>query len=333
MSTARVGHSATLLRDGTVLVVGGWDTWPTGAPPTPLAYDSTEIFDPKTRAWHAGPSTHSPHAGHGAVLLADGRVFVADVAPEIYDPAARTWTDAAAFAPTSRVVWGGATATLLASGRVLVVGAFDSISAPKPERIYDPNGDAWSDASMMALPRMWHASIRLPSGKVLVAGGDTSPRDGVDRFTTQAEVYDETTNTWTSTARTTGRYMWAFMTLLSDGRAVIAGGLEGANAAEAFDEKTGAWTLLPPIAAGRQVLHPYTLAGDRILVRADKASSPELQQMVELLTPGAAAWTTIGKIERSHSTDVVLSDGTLLVTGGEDAAGVTSSTAMLVAVP
>src|SRR6266508_2005230 len=69
LATSRREHSATLLSDGKVLVVGGY----TGA--TVLA--TSELYDPVSGMWTAGVGLlATARREHTATLLADGRVLV-----------------------------------------------------------------------------------------------------------------------------------------------------------------------------------------------------------------------------------------------------------------
>src|SRR5215472_2320863 len=94
LATGRIDQTATVLRDGRVLVVGG----STEAESNQLA--SVEIFDPKTNKWSAAAPMAYPRARHTATLLADGRVLaVGGLGPgrgnaEIYDPTANSWSSA-----------------------------------------------------------------------------------------------------------------------------------------------------------------------------------------------------------------------------------------------
>src|SRR5207302_6361926 len=71
LATARSGHTATLLQDGRVLVVGG------------RAFDgltelsAVEIYEPKTNQWRKTAPLSAGRSGHTATLLKDGRVLVA----------------------------------------------------------------------------------------------------------------------------------------------------------------------------------------------------------------------------------------------------------------
>jgi N-acetylneuraminic acid mutarotase len=115
MNRPRQFHTATLLPNGKVLVVGG------------IGKDisissSAELFDPAAEKWLLTGNLLTPHAHHTATLLPDGKVLVtggrASSTAEMYDPAAGTWTTVGHLT-TPRAYH---TATLLPSGEVLFVG-------------------------------------------------------------------------------------------------------------------------------------------------------------------------------------------------------------------
>jgi Kelch motif protein len=115
-SRCRGGHTATLLRDGRVLVVGGGaeDTQLEGGPRSATA----EIYDSGSGRWTRTGSMVEARNGFSATLLADGRVLVAGgdggfAAAELYDPSTGHWT------VTGSMIDGrfGHTATLLAMAR------------------------------------------------------------------------------------------------------------------------------------------------------------------------------------------------------------------------
>jgi hypothetical protein len=70
MSAAHTAHTATLLPDGKVLVVGG----------------GAELYDPSTGSWTATANMNAAHTGHTATLLPDGKVLVVGGGAELYDP-------------------------------------------------------------------------------------------------------------------------------------------------------------------------------------------------------------------------------------------------------
>jgi N-acetylneuraminic acid mutarotase len=218
LATARSGHTATLLPDGTVLVVGG------------SVSTSTEIYEPGTGTWKPAGNLAVGTSGQTATLLPNGTVLVAgggEPTAEIYDPVAGTWTPTGSLA-TDR---GGHTATLLANGTVLVVGGVSaqSVSLSSAE-IYDPATGSWRATGGLNRSRYSSTATLLPSGTVLVVGGDyldTSPEDS--GLTATAEAYNPASGTWTSAGSLFGPYNFAGIdghtaTLLPDGTVLIAGG-------------------------------------------------------------------------------------------------------------
>ena len=64
------------------------------------------------------------------------------------------------------------TATLLADGRVLVAGGFDTYGNPlASSEIYNPATGAWTATGDLNSARALHTATLLPDGRVLVAGG------------------------------------------------------------------------------------------------------------------------------------------------------------------
>lgn len=160
-------HTATLLQDGRVLVVGGWVFT------APIA--SVEIYDPAARTWSAGAPMASARCYHSDSLLADGRVLVmggrqsdAIAATESYDPSTNAWISLPAM-PTERYSFG---MTKLVDGRVLVAGGFGILGefVAKTE-LFNPVAQTWSAAGDLGTAHAGHSLTRLPDGRVLVVGG------------------------------------------------------------------------------------------------------------------------------------------------------------------
>ena len=125
--------TATLLGNGTVLIVGGVQTY---NPSGPLS--TTAIFDPamdspgcssNCNSWSAGPVMNVGHCRHtmttlrgGLILVVGGRCDPAEsiAVAELYDPAGKRWLPPA----TMQNARGYHVAALLADGRVLVAGGY-----------------------------------------------------------------------------------------------------------------------------------------------------------------------------------------------------------------
>jgi len=79
--TARDAHTATLLRNGQVLVAGGIEA-------TGFTSKSAELYDPATGQWTATGSMATARSSHTATLLHNGQVLVAGggtSTAELYD--------------------------------------------------------------------------------------------------------------------------------------------------------------------------------------------------------------------------------------------------------
>lgn len=122
---ARAQHTATLLLDGRVLVIGGQDATET--------HSSAEIYDPGTGVWRWVTRMNLARSRHSATCLPSGQVLVAGGAEgaELYSPASGKWSVPGAMME----IRCGHTATLLPDGRVLLVGGDASGSTAE---IYEP---------------------------------------------------------------------------------------------------------------------------------------------------------------------------------------------------
>jgi N-acetylneuraminic acid mutarotase len=173
LGRARAAHSATLMADGRVLVVGGWDGGALG---------DAEVLDPSTRTWSTLAGA-TPRADHTATRLADGGVMLvggaADGSCQVFDPVAGSFTAIAAPPEPAR---SHHTATMLAGGAVLVAGGYVSgRGAIADVAVFRPGANTWSRLAPMSTPRWGHTATRLSDGRVVIAGGATIADDAPDR--------------------------------------------------------------------------------------------------------------------------------------------------------
>ncbi|MBN9684343.1 MULTISPECIES: Ig-like domain-containing protein [unclassified Corallococcus] len=223
MATARVGHTATLLPSGKVLVSGGENLF-NGT------LKSAQLYDPDTGRWSSTGSMVSARYDHTATLLPSGKVLVSGgsgrvsealSSAEVYDPVTEKWTVTGSMA-SHRALH---KATRLLSGKVLVTGAAAA-------EIYDPDTGKWSQTEPINTARYEHAAVLLPSGNVLVSGGCC--------YITSAEVYNPETGKWSTTGSLAiDRYDHA-NELLPTGLVLAAGG-DNIESAELYDPTAGTW--------------------------------------------------------------------------------------------
>ena len=219
LPAGRDQHTATLLPNGKVLIVGG--VLASGVTATAL------IYDPSANTWAPAASLATARSYHTATLLPNGEVMVAGGSPdqggtvlasaEIYDPTANTWSAAASLA-TARMAH---TATLLPNGTVLVAGGSNQTGteALASAEIYDPAANTSSPAGNLATPRFFFTATLLSNGLVLAAGGGNS-----SAVIASAELYDPSANAWSSAGSLATSRTNHTATLLSNGMVMVAGG-------------------------------------------------------------------------------------------------------------
>src|ERR1700688_5113350 len=123
MLKPRSGHTATLLPDGKVLIVGGMRR-------NQDFYRSAELYDPASGKFQSTGDMAIPRVGHAAVLLHSGRVLVVGGwighgetdSAEIYDPATGKFSSLSKMTAKR----GGPGSTLLVNGDVLITGGGDT---------------------------------------------------------------------------------------------------------------------------------------------------------------------------------------------------------------
>ena len=323
MGMARAYHTATLLRDGTVLVTGGEDGGSTGGATTgPGKLATAERYDPATDRWALAAPMPVPHTHHAAVLLPDGRVFVIGdyntldtTAAEWYDPIADRWT----LAAVSPAKYGTAGAARLPNGQILVV-ACDSQRYDLATDHYVPTGRPTTSSVCTA----GSAVTSLADGRVLVTGG---PYRGGGY--NSAEIYDLATDRWTRIAPMHGGRAFHTATLLSDGQVLVVGGadLPGTLAtAERYDPATDQWTAVAPLPVARSGHAATFLSDGRVLIVGgvgDRGDARPATTAV-LYDPKTDQWGDAGAtpMMTGGQTATRLQDGSVLVAGGNDAVNV-----------
>jgi uncharacterized protein (TIGR03437 family) len=230
----------------------------------------------------------------------------------------------------------GHTETLLANGKVLVVGgrlcqSSSSCTEFSSAELYDPATGTWSPTGNLSVARHAHVAVRLLSGKVLVAGG----HNGATTWNS-AELYDPDTGTWSPTGNLTAARAFATATLLLNGRVLVAGGGGSSflSSAELYDPATGAWSPAGTMNVARG-FHTATLLADGRVLLASGASLTSgtltLRLSAELYDPANGSWTPTGSLAtaRVFHTETRLANGKVLVAGGSNFSSIIYDTAEL----
>ncbi len=331
MSEARSGHTATLLTDGRVIAIGG------GA-------SAAEVFDPSATAggtdaggpqdvgnpdsgtagsgpgaWLAAGTASVARFRHTAVLLENGRVFIAGGSAggatvgstELYEP----WAQSFAAGPTLAGSRESHTATRLADGTVLITGGVRNRSAYLNTcEIYDPVAGTLVATGSLASARAGHTATLLHDGRVLACGGLSGGAS-----LASCEIYEPSAGTWSATGAMIEARDAHSATVLAGDRLLVAGGRGAAPlaSAEIYDPATGTWSATGALATARFVHSATLLPWGWVIVTGGFGGSANLAS-VEVYDPIAGTWsagTALDTTRREHVA-TLLPSGVVLVSGG-----------------
>ncbi len=329
LHTPRLSHTATLLPNGHVLVIGGENL-------ARVTFASIEEYDPATGMLSEVASMPEPRSNHTATLLADGRVLIVGGGESdtmglpsrtnvsssalFYDPTTHAMT------PTGALMHARShhAAIRLVDGTVLVVGgsspSTDTSDVVADAERFDASTGTWSSAGTLGTPRTMTRVELDASGAPLVIGG-LAGSAGVDAI-----------ERWASGAFTDaghlagpGRFYHATATT-SEGDVLVVGGL-GFDFVDAVDELTHGQTAFhaaPPLPSAR---NSVALARTTLGVVAisgffySSSSGGRLIPDVLLRNASTGAFESIGELDlggRAGHTATTLSDGSIVVIGGYD---------------
>src|SRR5438477_2406672 len=309
LAVPRMGHAATALADGRVLITGGRD----GAG-TIVA--TAEVFDPANQTSSVVAVLNIARVDHTATVLTNGRILIAGgtgatgalTSVEIFDPA----NPGAAFRMLSATMSSARarhTATLLNDGTVLIAGGDTAGTA----EIFNPTTETFSSTLFaMTVPRTGHTATLFSDDSVLLAGGNT---DSMEYFSATDQKF--TLDLQKMTAVRTGQEAIA----LSDSRLLFFGGDSG-NTIDEFNTSADTISLKGTIDAPASIA--TLLANGKILVlRSDLAGlyAPDATDAASAFTPfdetsvpGSTALKRTGQ-----SATELSGDKKILVAGGENA--------------
>ena len=331
LGAARGYHSATLLRSGKVLAAGGLNISNSGN------ISSAELYDFATNKWSPTGSLSAGRRQHTATLLPSGKVLVTGglsgnaggagsvtASAELFDPTNNSWS-AAGNLSVARIYH---SATLLASGKVLVVGgnATGGGLMYGSAELYDPANNSWSAAGNLSVARMQHAATLLASGKVLITAGFAMAGP-----LNSAELYDPTSNTWSNAANLASLRDSHSATLLSSGKVLVAGGNGPigypAATAELYDPAGNSWSAAGALTTARTGHSATLLPSGQVLVAAGiTGNSASPLNSAEVYDPASNAWGSAGSLAAARSEisfgATLLPSGKVLISGGINGGGV-----------
>ncbi len=262
MLQSRNWHTATLLDDGRVLVVGG-------AREQKSHLATAELYDPTTDRWTAVGSLAQSRCLHQAVKLTDGTVLVVGGRSNQsgFEPGGPDGgmaqrphggsQGAAGFGSpiASAEVWsvdGGWTTlnepvdprqrhalVMLPGGRAMVVGGATRTGLTNLVELWMPDAGAWVlPEHSLSLGLGSHTATALEGGDVLVVGGE--PPNSVD--TPRAQRFDAAGQRWCLAGELRASRKQHTATLLPNGKVLVVGGVSAGiseSSAELWEMRKG----------------------------------------------------------------------------------------------
>ena len=262
MTTTRFFHTSTLLKDGRVLITGGFETDRPGHSSPEFSHATAELFDPERGNSTATGSMSQGRTQDTAVLLQDGRVLIMGTQlypAEIYDPQSERFSILADTPALGR----GVTTTILSTGAILATDGGGNAG------ILDPDTWEFTSTGRMITPRSGHTATLIGDGRVLIAGGFNAA--GLIKRT---EIYDPSSNAFTGAGELNDERWRHEVMLLHDGRVLIVGGRRDdinteepqyVTTAEMFDPATGMFS--PAGDTGLPSIHTaFPLSGGKVFL-------------------------------------------------------------------
>ncbi len=326
--------------------VGEWSSvfaWPnTGTHlillPTGKVISWTETHPEQIDQWDPGTGTFSIAAwpgynvfcaGHS--LMADGKLFVAGGHFEsniglphasIYDPFSNTWTQL----PDMNDGRWYPTVTALPNGDMLVIAGTATarrVGENRLPQVWEVATGTWRDltgAELTLLTYPW--MFVAPNGKLFAAGSDEDTR----------YLDTEGLGAWTMVGPSLkGERFAGSAVMYDDGKVMACGGGEKfpVETVEVIDLNSPApqWRAVPPMAQPRKQNNATLLADGTVLVTggssgAGKSDPDSPVFATELWDPATEQFTMMapsgGVFRGYHSSAILLPDGRVLSTGGED---------------
>ncbi len=253
---------------------------------------------------------------------------------EVYEPSSQGFTSTIGQMVSPRA---DQTETPLPDGKVLIAGGdtlSDGYSPTATAELFDQSSGSFTATGSMSVARSSAVAVLLPSGLVLVAGGESFGSDNSEVVTASADLYNSATGSFTATGNMTAARFQATATLLADGRVLIAGGLGGdgnpLSSAEIYDPNTGVFTAVSDMTTARAGAAAARLPNGQVLIAGGYDNSQYLDS-AELFNPATGKFTTTGSMASAEGglTATALNNGKVLVAGGFNATSEALSSAEL----
>ncbi len=324
----------SLLQDGRFMVAGG------ATPPFFGATKTVEILDPATRLFTTVAPLSVTRVSHMQTTLDDGMVLITGGRPqlfgapgsvayntaEIYDPVTNTFMPVAATMNANRRSHRD---ILLDDGRVLITGGTAALAGDitslslKSAEVYDPATGMFTPVGDMNQARQSHHLVKMLDGRILVVGGGAGP--GLANPLSSMEIFDPVTNSFTPAASMTKARMTCAVSLLADGKVLLAFSWNGSVVtpeSELYDPATD--TIIP--ITGKLPFHGKVdnlgvrLYDDTVVIPSGGNANIQVLPDTSVYRPDQDDFIMAGSVQfprtTGYNTGALLTDGRIVTGGG-----------------
>lgn len=252
LRTGRTHHQAVRLADGRVLVCGGW-----------VADGDArvvEIIDGQSGTVSISGPLNTPRTFHAALALPDGRVLVSgglagllglDAQGRQVSDTAELWEPATGrFRRVVQRMGVGRAAhsmSLLADGRVLIVGGYANPGESLFAEIFDPRVETFTRLAAAQTVRARHAAHVDEQGRVLIVGGERLDTHGDPVAVASVLRYEPASGNFVALPPLREPRSGAGTVLLPSGQVLLFGGVSASGqhsaTAERYDSTAGGQSI------------------------------------------------------------------------------------------
>jgi N-acetylneuraminic acid mutarotase len=316
LENPRAAHTATLLKNGNVLIVGGMQK-------NGVFYDEAEIFDPSENSFTTLKNKMTKRrVSHTATLLEDGRVLVVggwsnrnapENTAEIFDPKTNEFTAVG----NTQFRRSGHSSTLLDNGKVLIAGGNNGERSLSEAEVFDPKTNSFELVGKMKTARAIHTATKLSDDRILLTGGEVKRNSVIS----DAEIFDPETSSFKQVSNKMNAVRYKHdAVLLADGSVLIFGGSDENDtrgklkSAEIFDPAKETFTPTKDMNFAR-----FKISKTAALLENGKVLIAGGNEQAEIFDPATRSFEQVsGNLGKSfhYASVTLLKDGRALILGG-----------------
>lgn len=283
----------------------------------------TELYDPSTNKWTKLASMPTARAAFQTAAIGD-KIYVIGgknfdtmelvSSTEVYDCSKNKWIT---LAPMPIALWNPEDfKTEVVDGKIYIIGNILDGTYTSITEVYNPSTDTWTMVAPMTTPRSGFQT-EVICGKIYAIGGYSGQLkigpgcdSSIDSISS-TEVYDPSTNTWTTLASMSTTRCW-FQTEVIDGKIYAIGGHnvkigdskgKSLSSTEVYDPYTDKWTPLASMSTVRRAFQTEVVDDKIYAIGGFNTYNLDLDNelsSVEVYDPSNDKWTPMASMSKKR---------------------------------